>query len=402
MAHHERSLSRLSRDPATVNRLSTGIELDLFRESVQGFVRKHAAPNLRRYRDQRQIDRALWLEAGAQGFLGLELPELYGGAAAEDHRFVVVFCEELARISLALASSIGMHVDVVAPYLLELTTVEQKERWLPGFCSGELISALAMTEPNAGSDLAALKTRARRDRRRWIMNGSKTFITNGTCADLVIVAARTGDARREITLFAVESAKPGFEVGSKLDKIGQHEADTAELFFSDIELDDDDVIGEVGHGWEHMRERLVRERLHAAYVSLAHVEAAFDATLEYVTTRSAFGRSIGSFQNSRFRLAEARVELDVARAYVDRCVDDYGRGRLSDVDAAKAKYYTTEIQNRIIDCCLQLYGGYGYVEEYSVARAWADARVTRIYAGSNEIMKEIIGRSLGLGEPRAP
>jgi alkylation response protein AidB-like acyl-CoA dehydrogenase len=380
----------------------SSLELDLFRETVQEFIRKHVTPNLGRFRDDRLIDRSLWIEAGAQGFLGLELPEKYGGAATEDHRFVMLFCEELARSSLALASSLGIHVDVVAPYLLELTTDEQKDRWLPGFCTGELITALAMTEPNAGSDLAALKTRAQRDGTRWILNGSKTFITNGTCADLVVVAARTGDVRREITLFGVESASPGYAVGSKFDKVGQHEADTAELFFSDIELTDDDVIGRVGFGWEHMRERLARERLHAAYVSLAHVEAAFDATLEYVTTRNAFGRSIGSFQNSRFQLAESRVELDVARAYIDRCVDDYNDGRLTDVSAAEAKYYTTEIQNRIIDRCLQLHGGYGYIEEYPVARAWADARVTRIYAGSNEIMKEIIGRSLGLGEPRDP
>jgi alkylation response protein AidB-like acyl-CoA dehydrogenase len=383
-----------------VARLNFGKEHDLFRETVQGFIRDHVTPNLKRFRAERLIDRSLWVEAGAQGFLGLELPERYGGSGTEDHRFVVLLCEELARSSLALASSVGIHVDVVAPYLLQLTTEEQRARWLPGFCAGTLVTALAMTEPGAGSDLAALKTRARRDKKRWVLNGSKTFITNGTCADLVIVAARTGDVAREITLFAVESSKPGFQVGSKFDKIGQHEADTAELFFSDIELTDDDVIGSVGQGWEHMREQLTRERIHTAYVSLAHVESIFDATLEYVTTRNAFGRPIGSFQNNRFRLAEAKVELDVARTYVDRCIDDYADGRLSEVGAAKAKYFTTEIQNRIIDCCLQLHGGYGYVEEYSVARGWADARVTRIYAGSNEIMKEIIGRSLGLGEPR--
>jgi alkylation response protein AidB-like acyl-CoA dehydrogenase len=383
-----------------MTRLNFNKEHDLFRETVQGFIRDHVTPSLKRFRDERQIDRSLWLTAGGQGLLGLEVPERYGGTGVADHRFVVVLCEELARSSLALASSIGIQVDLVAPYLLQLTTDTQKERWLPGFCTGELVTALAMTEPGAGSDLAALNTRAQRDGNRWILNGAKTFITNGTSADLVIVAARTGDRHRNITLFAVESIKPGFQVGSKLDKIGQHEADTAELFFSDIELTDDDVIGNVGFGWEYMRERLTRERLHTAYVSLAHVETIFDSTLEYVTTRNAFGRSIGSFQNSRFRLAEARIELDVARAYVDRCVDEYVAGRLSEVDAAKAKYFTTEIQNRIIDFCLQLHGGYGYIEEYAVARGWADARVTRIYAGTNEIMKEIIGRSLGLGEPR--
>jgi len=383
-----------------MTRLHFDKEHALFRETVQGFIRDHVTPSLKRFRDERQIDRSLWLAAGGQGLLGLEVPERYGGAGVADHRFVVVLCEELARSSLALASSIGIQVDLVAPYLLQLGTDKQKERWLPGFCTGELVTALAMTEPGAGSDLAALNTRALRDGTRWILNGAKAFITNGTSANLVVVAARTGDRHRNITLFAVESTKPGFQVGSKLDKIGQHEADTAELFFSDIELSDDEVIGNVGFGWEYMRERLARERLHTAYVSLAHVETIFDLTLEYVTTRNAFGRSIGSFQNSRFRLAEARIELDVARAYVDRCVDEFVAGRLSEVDAAKAKYFTTEIQNRIIDFCLQLHGGYGYIEEYAVARGWADARVTRIYAGSNEIMKEIVGRSLGLGEPR--
>ena len=372
----------------------------LFRESVQGFLRQHVVPNLDRFRQQRLIDRAVWLEAGAQGLLGLQVPEEYGGTGVEDQRFVVVLCEELARVSLALASCVGIHVDVVAPYLLELATDPQKERWFPSFCTGELVTAIGMTEAGGGSDLAALKTRARRDGERWILNGSKTFITNGTCADLVIVAARTGDGRREITLFGVEAARPGFTRGAKLEKIGQHEADTAELSFSDVELTNDDVIGQAGEGWAHMLARLPRERLHTAYVSLAHAEATFDATLEYVTTREAFGQPIGSFQGSRFQLADARVHLDVARAYVDRCVEAQVAGCLSDVDAAQAKYYATEIQNQIIDCCVQLHGGYGYMQEYAVARAWTDARVTRIYGGTNEIMKEIIARSLGLADHR--
>jgi alkylation response protein AidB-like acyl-CoA dehydrogenase len=373
-------------------------EHQLFRESVQGFVRQHVAPNLDRFRTQRLIDRAVWLQAGRQGLLGVQVPEEYGGTGVADQRFIVVLCEELARVSLALASCVGIHVDVTAPYLLELATAEQRERWFAPFCSGELVTAIGMTEPAAGSDLAALRTRARRAGDRWILNGSKTFITNGTCADLVIVAALTGDNRREITLFGVEATTPGFTRGAKLEKVGQHEADTAELSFSDIELSHDDVIGEVGAGWGHMLARLPRERLHTAYVSLAHAEATFDATLEYVTTREAFGQPIGTFQHSRFQLADARANLDVARAYVDRCIETQVAGHLSDVDAAQAKYFVTEIQNRIIDCCVQLHGGYGYMQESAVARAWADARVTRIYGGTNEIMKEIIARSLGLRE----
>jgi len=372
----------------------------LFRETVQGFITRSVTPHLERFRRERVIERALWLAAGEQGLLGIEVPERFGGTGVSDPRFVVVLCEELARARLALASCLGMHVDVVVPYLLELGTEEQQERWLPGMCTGEVITALAMTEPDAGSDLAALRTRAVRKGERWILNGSKTFITNGTCADLTIVAARTGEARSAITLFAVDSALHGYTVGGKLSKIGQHEADTAELSFNDVELTDADVLGEVDGGWRHMLDRLPRERLHAAYVNLAHAEAAFEVTLEHVKARRAFGRPIGSFQNSRFALAEAAVELELARAYVDRCIGEHVAGRLSGIDAAKAKYYTAEIQNRIIDTCLQLHGGYGYMDEYAIARAWADARVTRIYAGSNEIMREIIGRSLGLGDPR--
>lgn len=375
-------------------------EHHLFRESVQGFLERHAKPHLDRFRHQRLIDRSFWVAAGEAGLLGTEMPEEHGGAGLADPRFTVVLCEELARTRLALASCIGVHVDVVAPYLLELATESQKARWLPAFCGGETITAIGMTEPEAGSDLASLQTTARRDGDRWILNGSKTFITNGTSAGLVVLAARTGPRRREFTLFGVEAAKVGYSVGRKLEKVGQHEADTAELFFSDVELSDDDVLGEIGRGWEHMLERLPRERLHTAYVNLAHAEAAFESTLEYVSTRKAFGRPIGTFQNSRFVLADARVELDVTRAFVDRLIDDHVHGRLNDTDAAKAKLHSAVVQNRVIDACVQLHGGYGYMEEYDVGRAWVDARVTRIYAGSDEIMREIVGRSLGLGDTK--
>jgi alkylation response protein AidB-like acyl-CoA dehydrogenase len=372
----------------------------LFRETVQAFVQRHVAPDVERFRRERRIDRSLWLEAGELGLLGLEVPERHGGTGVEDPRFTVIFCEELARASLAIASCVGVHVDIVAAYLLELATPEQKERWLPGFASGELVTAIAMTEPDAGSDLARLKTRAVRHGDRWILNGSKTFITNGTSADLAVVAARTAGGRDGITLFGVEAATPGYTVGQKLSKVGQHEADTAELSFTDVELTDSDVLGEVGGGWRAMVDRLARERLHCAYVGVAHVESVLEATLDYVRTRNAFGRPIGSFQNSRFTLAEAATKVDAARAYVDGCIVDHAAGRLTAVDAAKVKYFATEVQNHVIDTCLQLHGGYGYMEEYAVGRAWTDARVSRIYAGSNEIMLEIVGRSMGLGDPR--
>jgi alkylation response protein AidB-like acyl-CoA dehydrogenase len=373
----------------------------LFRDTARGFVERHLVPNAERFREEHSIDRDTWLAAGARGLLGLDVPERYGGSGVGDLRFNAVLCEELARAGLAFASAIGIQVDVVAPYLTNLTTDAQKGRWLPGFCSGELVTAIALSEPNAGSDIAAIKTCAVRCGSRWILNGSKMFITNGASADLAVVAARTGKGRKALTLFGVESNLPGYSVGRKLAKVGQHEADTAELAFNDVELSDVHVLGEVDRGFEHMMANFPRERLHTAYVNLAHAEAVLERTLDYVKTRTAFGQPIGSFQNSRFALAEAATALDVARAFVDRCIEEATADRLSDVDAAKAKWWAADVQNAIIDACVQLHGGYGYMTEYEVARAWADARVTKIWAGSNEIMKEIIGRSLGLAPPSA-
>ncbi len=375
-------------------------EHNLFRESVRAFVDQHIVPHAERFRQARGLDRAVWAAAGADGLLGLDVPEQFGGAGVDDLRFNVVLCEELARAGLGFASAIGIQVDVVAPYLTALTTATQKERWLPGFAAGEIITAIGMTEPDAGSDLAALKTRAERRGDTWLLNGSKTFITNGASADLVVLAARTGESRQAITLFAVESSLSGYGIGQKLEKVGQHEVDTAELWFTDVELTDDHVIGEVGHGFEHMLRNLPRERLHTAYVNVAHAEAVLELTLEHVKSRNAFGRPIGTFQNSRFALAEASTLLDVTRAHVDACIAAACEGALSNEDSAKAKLWASEVQNRVIDTCVQLYGGYGYMQEYPVARAWTDARVTRIWAGTNEIMKEIVGRSLGLGDPR--
>jgi alkylation response protein AidB-like acyl-CoA dehydrogenase len=369
-------------------------EHDWFRETVREFT-----PSREAHRRAHAIPRSAWLAAGRAGLLAVALPEDLGGSGG-DFRFNAVMGEELARAGLAYASSFGIHSDIVAPYLLGLTDTAQRERWLPGFASGELVTAIGMTEPGAGSDLAALRTTAKRDGAGWVLNGAKTFITNGAGADLVIIAARTGEQRSDISLFGVERGTPGFSQGEPLVKVGQPEADTAELFLEDVRLPAGALIGEVGRGFAHMMERLPQERLSATFANLGHAAAALDSTLAYVKERSAFGRPIGSFQNSRFALAEAATSLDVAFAFADRCLAAHVSGRLDPIDAAKAKWWSADVQNRVIDTCVQLHGGYGYMDEYDVARAWADARVTKIWAGSNEIMKEVIGRDLGLGEPR--
>ncbi|NUT38688.1 MAG: acyl-CoA dehydrogenase [Thermoactinospora sp.] len=375
-----------------------GEDHEAFRETVREFIARSVAPRAEEFIERRLIDRDVWREAGKQGLLGLEVPEVYGGGEAGDYRFNAVLGEELSHVSAALASGFAIHYDIVAPYLVELTTEEQKRRWLPRFSSGELITAIGMTEPGGGSDLAALATTAVRDGDDWVINGSKTFITNGYQADLVIVAARTSPEKKAkgITLFAVEAGTPGFERGRKLDKVGQPEADTAELFFKDVRVPDANRVGEVDRGFIAMMERLPQERLSCAVSNVAHASAVLDETLTYVKERKAFGQPIGAFQYNKFTLADLVTRLDVSRAYVDQCVEAHARRELSAVDAAKAKLWTSEVQNEVIDACVQLFGGYGYMREYRVARAWMDARVTRIWAGSNEIMREIIGRDLGL------
>ncbi|TQS31088.1 acyl-CoA dehydrogenase family protein [Microbispora sp. KK1-11] len=375
-----------------------GEDHEAFRDSVRQFVIRSVAPRAEEFIERRLIDREVWREAGRQGFLGLEVPEEYDGAAAGDYRFNAVLTEELAGVGMALASSFSIHFDVVAPYLVELTTDEQKKRWLPPFCSGEMITAIGMTEPSGGSDLAALRTTAVRDGSDWIIDGSKTFITNGYQAGLVVVAARTSPEKRAkgITLFAVEEGMPGFHRGRKLDKVGQPEADTAELFFEGVRVPAGNVIGEVDRGFVAMMERLPQERLGSAVTNISHAAAVLAETLSYVKERRAFGQAVGSFQYNKFTLADLVTKVEVTRAYVDQCVAAHADGELTAVDAAKAKMWTAEVQNQVIDACVQLYGGYGYMKEYRVARAWTDARVTRIWAGSNEIMREIIGRDLGL------
>jgi long-chain-acyl-CoA dehydrogenase len=373
----------------------------LFRESAAAFVDREILPRREAIREARRIPREIWTKAGEMGFLGLAIPEEYGGSDV-DFRYNAVFNEELARAGVAYGSSFSIHTDVVAPYLVRLTTDEQRHRWLPRFCTGELITAIGMTEAEAGSDLQALKTTARRDGDAWVINGSKTFITNGAHADLVVVAARTAtDPRgRGISLFAVEEGMEGFTRGRKLHKVGQHEADTAELFFDNVTVGDEQLIGEVDRGFQHMMEHLAQERLGSAILNTAHAAHVLDLTVSYIKDRRAFGRPVGTFQHNRFLAAELQTRVDVTRAFIDRCVEAHAHGALSAVDAAKAKWWSAEVQNDVIDACVQLHGGYGYMEEYEVAHAWMDARVTKIWAGSNEIMKEIIGRAMGLGDPR--
>ncbi|HSP37026.1 MAG TPA: acyl-CoA dehydrogenase family protein [Frankiaceae bacterium] len=374
-------------------------EHEAFREVAREFVERQVLPRIDTMREHREIDRATWQAAGKQGLLGVGVPEEFGGGGVDDFRFNSVFNEELSRISAALGSSFSIHADIVAPYLIELTNDDQKARWLPKFCSGELITAIGMTEPSGGSDLASLRTTAKRDGDSYIVNGSKTFITNGYNCDLVVLAVRTGsteDRARGVSLLAVEAGAEGFTRGRKLHKIGQPEADTAELFFDNVRVPVENLLGEQNRGFPAMMTRLAQERLSCALSNVAHAKQVLDDTLVYVKERKAFGSSVGSFQANKHRLADLITQIDVARAFCDACLDAHVRGQLSAVDAAKAKLWSSEAQNTVIDACVQLYGGYGYMQEYSVAQAWADARVSRIWAGSNEIMREIIGRDLGL------
>jgi len=369
-----------------------------FRASAKEYCDRSLVPRLEQFLEEKTIDRAAWLEAGKQGFLGLDVPEEYGGSSVGDYRFNAVFAEEVSKVSASLSSCFGIHFDCAAPYLVDLGTEEQKQRWLPRFCAGELIAAIGMTEPSGGSDLAALKTTAKKADGGWVVNGSKTFITNGDMADLVIVAARTDPAKgaKGITLFVIEDGMAGFARGRKLDKVGQTESGTSELFFEDVFVPDANVLGEVDRGFIHMMERLAQERVGAGVSNIAHARQLLDETIDYVKQRKAFGQAVGSFQYNKFLIAELVTKAEVTQAYVDNAIVAHDEDRLSAVDAAKVKWWSAEVQNEILDACVQLHGGYGYMNEYRVARAWRDARVTKIWAGSNEIMKELIGRDLGL------
>lgn len=371
---------------------------DDFRRSVREFVNREVLPNTSAHVAAKALPRELWERAGELDLLGLNVPAVYGGSEAGDYRFNAVLAEELAKANMAVASCLVTHADIVAPYIVELGTEQQKARWLPGLASGDVISCIAMTEPGGGSDLASLTTSAVRRGDDYVINGSKTFITNGYSADLVLLAARTTpDARaRGITLFLVDATAPGVKQGRKLDKVGLDEADTAELYFDDLTVSSDHVLGEVDSGFMHMMQGLAQERVGAAITNLANARQILEETIEYVGQRKAFGQAIGHFQYNKFLLADLVTRIDVTQAFVDQCIVAHTEKRLTAVDAAKVKLWTSEVQNTVIDHCVQLHGGYGFMNEYRVARAWRDARVTRIWAGTNEIMKEIIGRDLGL------
>src|SRR3954462_15799428 len=372
-------------------------EHEAFRAMVRDFLATEVVPHHAAWEQAGIVDRSVWLKAGAHGLLGMDVPEEYGGGGVKDFRYNAVLAAEVSRVG---ASGLGFTLqnDIVAPYLTNLTTEEQKRRWLPGVVSGEIITAIAMTEPGAGSDLQGLQTTARKDGDEWVLNGSKTFITNGINADLVIVVARTdpGAGARGFSLLVVERGMPGFERGRNLDKIGLKAQDTAELFFDDVRVPAANLLGAEGQGFLHLMENLPQERLAVAVGAVAAGERVLALTVEYVTGRTAFGRPVAKFQNTRFVLAELQTETTIARTFVDECIRQLNSGELTAVDASMAKYWTTELQNKVADRGLQLHGGYGYMDEYPVPKAWRDARVQSIYGGTNEIMKEIIGRSLGL------
>ena len=371
---------------------------EAFRDTVRTFIERSILPIHEEIVAEKQIPDSVWHAAGKADLLGLEVPEEFGGSDPGDYRFNAVLGEELAKVSMAYNSCLQMHFDIGIPYFVKYGTQDQKERWLPGLSSGELVTTIAMTEPSGGSDLAALRTSAVRNGDDWVLNGSKTFITNGYTADVIIVAARTSPEKKAkgITLFALENGTPGFERGRKLDKVGQPEANTAELFFQDVRIPHSNVIGEVDRGFIQMMEQLPQERISAAVGNLAQAKAILEETLVYAKERQAFGQSIGKFQHNKFLLADLVTQIDVSQAYVDACVTAHTEGDLTAVDAAKVKMWTSDIQNSVLDHCVQLHGGYGFMREYRVAQAWMDARVTRIWGGTNEIMKEIIGRDLGL------
>jgi len=369
-------------------------EHNIFRESVRRFYEEHIMPYHSQWEKDGQISREAWLEAGKQGLLCMPIPEEYGGVGA-DKLYSIIMMEEQARAG-ASGPGFGLHSEIVAPYILNYGTEEQKKKYLPKLVSGEMIGAIAMTEPGAGSDLQGVKTRAVKDGDDYIINGSKTFITNGYMCDLVIVVTKTDpDAGAKGTsLFLVEAGTAGFDKGRNLDKLGLKAQDTAELFFDDVRVPASSMLGGEGQGFFCLMQELAWERLQIAIGAVATSEAILQETIDYTKERSAFGKNVIQFQNTKFKLAEAKTEVQIARVFVDKCIEELLKGDLDVPTAAMAKYWCSDLENKVIDECLQLHGGYGFMWEYRVARAYADARVQRIYGGTNEIMKEIISRSL--------
>jgi alkylation response protein AidB-like acyl-CoA dehydrogenase len=372
-------------------------EHDLFRATARTFFEKECVPNAEEWESAGVSNREIWKKAGAAGLLGWEVPEQYGGSGIKDFRYNAILAEEMVA-SGARGIGFALNNDIVIPYLTDLTTDEQKARWLPGMVDGSIITAIAVSEPGAGSDVKGVRTSARLEGDYWVLNGSKTFISNGLLANLIIVVAKTDPSagHKGISLLVVEDGMPGFTRGRKLDKIGSRAADTAELFFDDVRVPVTNVLGELGHGFYNLMRNLPTERLGIAVHGVARARRAFEVTLEYVKTRNAFGKPIGSFQANRFSVAEMKTKLDIAQIYLDRCIEDLIAGELTADEAAAAKMWITETEWEILDRCLQLHGGYGYINEYEIARLWRDGRVQRLYGGTSEIMKDIVGRSLGL------
>ena len=372
-------------------------EHDMFRDAFRRFVDKEITPNIVEWDKAGIVPRELFTAAGASGFLAMQAPTEYGGGGTKDFRYNAIIGEELMYAGSGGAGlGLTLHNDITLPYFLELTNDEQKARWLPGICDGSLITAVAMTEPGMGSDLASMGTTALRDGDHYIVNGSKTFITNGINADLVITAVKTDPTLKHkgMTLMVLERGMAGFERGRNLEKVGLHSQDTAELFFSDVQVPVANVLGKEGEGFLNLVRNLAQERLSIAIAGIAASKAALDWTVAYTKDRKVFGQPVATFQNSKFKLAEIATEVEIGQVFVDRCLQQLDAGTLTAEEAAMAKWWCTELQKRTVDTCVQLHGGYGYMLEYPIGRAYTDARVTTIYGGTTEIMKEIIGKKL--------
>lgn len=373
-------------------------EHEIFRQSLRKFLEKEAVPYYEEWEKNKEVPRAFWMRLGEQGYLCPQVDEKYGGLGT-DFGYAVVLNEEMERVGTSLIG-IGLHNDIVIPYIESYGTEEQKKRWLPGAISGEIITAIGMTEPGAGSDLAGIQTTAVRDGDDYIINGEKTFITNGYTADLVVIVAKTNPKanlpHRGISLFVVEAGTPGFKKGKKLAKLGQHANDTSELIFEDVRVPKTNLLGKEGMGFYYLMEKLQQERLMVAIQGLAAAERMLELTIDYVKQRKAFGTTISQFQNTQFKIAEMATELEVGRAFVDRLIIDHMAGNTVVTEVSMAKWWITDLAKKVAGECLQLHGGYGYMEEYEIARRFRDITVTSIYAGSNEIMKQIIAKNIGM------
>ncbi|ERS09842.1 acyl-CoA dehydrogenase family protein [Alloalcanivorax xenomutans] len=371
-------------------------EIELFRDNVRKFLEKEVAPHYDQWEKEEKFPRELWNQLGENGFLCVDVPEAYGGFGA-DFRLSAVIVEEASRLGFgALASNLSVHSDIVAPYILHLGTEEQKQAWLPKMVTGEAVGSIGMTEPGAGSDLQGMKTRAEKDGDHYVINGQKTFITNGQHSDVIVLATKTDPnaGAKGVTLFTVDATTEGFSRGRNLEKMGHHAADTSELFFQDVRVGADQILGGEGKGFFNLMNELPRERLILALSAVAACEGMLERTIEYVQERQAFGQSVAKFQNTRFVLANLHAMVEVNKAFTSQCIDQYGRGELSTTNASIAKLMTTELQGKVADQCLQLFGGYGYMKEYPISRDYVDARIQRIYGGTSEIMKEIIARDI--------